>query len=128
VATVVANEPVSDAASRLTLDVPEWPGHLPGQHVDVRLTAADGYQAQRSYSIASAPEHTSVDLVVQRVDDGEVSPYLTDEVREGDQFELRGPIGGHFVSGVPQLWSRARQSFDGLTCRNAENAPTQACA
>lgn len=96
-ATVVASVPVSDAASRLTLDVPEWPGHLPGQHVDVRLTAADGYQAQRSYSIASAPEHTSVDLVVQRVDDGEVSPYLTDEVREGDQFELRGPIGGHFV-------------------------------
>lgn len=79
------------------MDVPGWPGHLAGQHVDVRLTAADGYQAQRSYSIASAPQAPGVDLVVQRVDDGEVSPYLTDEVREGDQFELRGPIGGYFV-------------------------------
>lgn len=97
VATVVANAPVSDAASRLTLDVPGWPGHQAGQHVDVRLTAADGYQAQRSYSIASAPEDFGVDVIVQRVDDGEVSPYLTDEVRQGDRFELRGPIGGYFV-------------------------------
>jgi ferredoxin-NADP reductase len=97
VATVVANVPVSETASRLSLDIPEWRGHLPGQHVDVRLTAEDGYQAQRSYSIASAPEHPSVDLVVQRVPDGEVSPYLTDIVRQGHQFELRGPIGGHFV-------------------------------
>ncbi len=97
VGTVVANVDVSDAAARLSLDVPEWPGHLPGQHVDVRLTAADGYQAQRSYSIASAPEQPGVDLVVQRVADGEVSPYLADELRDGDQLELRGPIGGHFV-------------------------------
>jgi ferredoxin-NADP reductase len=97
VATVVANVPVSETASRLALDIPEWAGHVPGQHVDVRLTAEDGYQAQRSYSIASAPEHGSVDLVVQRVADGEVSPYLTDEVRQGHQLELRGPIGGHFV-------------------------------
>jgi ferredoxin-NADP reductase len=79
------------------LDIPEWPGHLPGQHVDVRLAAADGYQAQRSYSIASAPEQPGVDLVVQRVTYGEVSPYLTDELSDGDQLELRGPIGGYFV-------------------------------
>ena len=97
VATVVAKASVSDTAARLSLDVPEWPGHLPGQHVDVRLTAPDGYQAQRSYSIASAPEHPGVDLVVQRVVDGEVSPHLTEGVREGDRFELRGPIGGYFV-------------------------------
>ena len=97
VATVAANVPVSDAALWLSLDIPEWSGHVPGQHVDVRLTAPDGCQAQRSYAIASAPERPGVDLVVQRVDDGEVSPYLTDEVREGDQFELRGPIGGYFV-------------------------------
>lgn len=96
-AAVVANVDVSDTVARLALDVPEWPGHLAGQHVDVRLTAADGYQAQRSYSIASAPEQQGVDLVVQRVVDGEVSPYLADELRGGDQLQLRGPIGGHFV-------------------------------
>src|SRR5215218_1323931 len=81
----------------LVLDVPGWPGHSAGQHVDVRLTAEDGYQAQRSYSIASPPEEASVTLTVERLDDGEVSPYLVDEVVEGDRFELRGPIGGHFV-------------------------------
>ena len=78
-------------------DVPGWPGHRAGQHVDVRLTAADGYQAQRSYSIASAPDGSRVELTVERIDDGEVSPYLTEEVRAGDQIELRGPIGGYFV-------------------------------
>jgi len=82
---------------RLALQIDGWEGHLPGQHVDVRLTAPDGYQAQRSYSIASAPEGPTVDLVVQRLDDGEVSPYLTDGLRAGDQLELRGPIGGYFV-------------------------------
>jgi ferredoxin-NADP reductase len=81
----------------LVLDVPGWPGHLPGQHVDMRLTAEDGYQAQRSYSIASAPEDGRLALTVERLDDGEVSPYLVDEVRPGDQIELRGPIGGYFV-------------------------------
>jgi len=81
----------------LVLDVPGWPGHRAGQHVDVRLTGEDGYQAQRSYSIASEPERKRVTLTVERIDDGEVSPYLTGEVREGDRFELRGPIGGHFV-------------------------------
>jgi ferredoxin-NADP reductase len=77
--------------------VPDWPGHGAGQHVDVRLTAEDGYQAQRSYSIASAPDGTRVELTVERIDDGEVSPYLTDELVPGDQIELRGPIGGYFV-------------------------------
>jgi ferredoxin-NADP reductase len=82
----------------LVLAVPDWPGHLAGQHVDVRLTAEDGYQAQRSYSIASAPEEPGrLALTVERIDDGEVSPYLVDELAEGDQLQLRGPIGGYFV-------------------------------
>ena len=82
----------------LVLSVPGWPGHLPGQHVDVRLTAEDGYQAQRSYSIASAPAPDErLALTVERLDDGEVSPYLAGELRLGDQLELRGPIGGYFV-------------------------------
>jgi ferredoxin-NADP reductase len=81
----------------LVLDAPDWPGHLAGQHVDVRLTAEDGYQAQRSYSIASAPEDGRLALTVERLEDGEVSPYLTDELVVGDRLELRGPIGGYFV-------------------------------
>ena len=81
----------------LVLEVPDWPGHLAGQHVDVRLTAEDGYQAQRSYSIASPPEDPRVILTVERLQDGEVSPYLVGEVRAGDKVELRGPIGGYFV-------------------------------
>ena len=81
----------------VVFDVPGWPGHRAGQHVDVRLTAQDGYQAERSYSIASAPDGTRVALTVQRLDDGEASPYLTDELRPGDKIELRGPIGGYFV-------------------------------
>ena len=81
----------------ILLDVPGWPGHRAGQHVDVRLTAEDGYQAERSYSIASAPDGTRVALTIQRLEDGEVSPYLTDELRPGDKIELRGPIGGYFV-------------------------------
>ena len=79
------------------LDVPEWPGHRAGQHVDVRLTAEDGYQAQRSYSIGSGPEDDHLVLTVERLDDGEVSPYLTEGLIVGDQLELRGPIGGYFV-------------------------------
>jgi ferredoxin-NADP reductase len=78
------------------LRVPGWAGHRAGQHVDVRLTADDGYQAQRSYSIASAPEDELLELTVERLDDGEVSPYLVDELRVGDRLELRGPIGGYF--------------------------------
>jgi ferredoxin-NADP reductase len=81
----------------LVLQVPEWPGHLAGQHVDVRLTAEDGYQAQRSYSIASPPEDPRVLITVERLDDGEVSPYLVGEARVGDRIEVRGPIGGYFV-------------------------------
>jgi ferredoxin-NADP reductase len=81
----------------IVLGVPEWPGHRPGQHVDIRLTAEDGYQAQRSYSIASAPEDDGLMLTVERLLDGEVSPYLVDELRPGDELELRGPIGGYFV-------------------------------
>jgi ferredoxin-NADP reductase len=81
----------------LVLDAPDWPGHLAGQHVDVRLTAEDGYQAQRSYSIASAPEEGRLALTVERLADGEVSLYLTDVLVVGDKLELRGPIGGYFV-------------------------------
>jgi ferredoxin-NADP reductase len=81
----------------LMLDVPGWPGHKAGQHVDVRLTAEDGYQAQRSYSIASPPDDRLLTLTVEKVDNGEVSAYLVDDLRAGDQFELRGPIGGYFV-------------------------------
>jgi len=81
----------------IVLDVPDWPGHRAGQHVDVRLTAEDGYQAQRSYSIASAPEDGRLMLTIERLSDGEVSPYLAGELRVGDTIELRGPIGGYFV-------------------------------
>jgi ferredoxin-NADP reductase len=81
----------------LILDVPGWPGHRAGQHVDVRLTAEDGYQAERSYSIASSPEDNHLSLTIERFDNGEVSPYLSDELRPGDKLELRGPIGGYFV-------------------------------
>jgi ferredoxin-NADP reductase len=80
----------------ITLDVPDWPGHRAGQHLDIRLTDEDGYVAERSYSIASAPGEP-VAITVERLDDGEVSPYLTDELRAGDDLELRGPIGGYFV-------------------------------
>jgi ferredoxin-NADP reductase len=85
----------------IVLDPPDWPGHDAGQHVDVRLTAEDGYQAQRSYSIASTPEDEHLVLTVQRLEDGEVSPYLVGELRVGDELELRGPIGGYFVWDVP---------------------------
>ena len=84
-------------ARTIVLDVDGWTGHRAGQHVDVRLTADDGYQAERTYSIGSAPEADVVELSVERIDDGEVSPYLVDELRPGDVFELRGPIGGHFT-------------------------------
>jgi len=87
----------SERARTLVFDVPEWPGHRAGQHVDVRLTAPDGYQAQRSYSIASAPERGTVSLTVERITDGEVSPYLVDVAEVGDELELRGPIGRPFT-------------------------------
>jgi len=91
----------------IILQVDGWEGHLPGQHVDIRLTSEDGYQAQRSYSIASSPEDDLLTLTVERVENGEVSPYLVDDLRVGDQFELRGPIGGYFVWTVAKrgpLW------------------------
>jgi ferredoxin-NADP reductase len=87
----------TDRTKSIALAAADWTGHLAGQHVDVRLTAEDGYQAQRSYSVASAPEDEHLVLTVERLDDGEVSPYLTETLRPGDELELRGPIGGYFV-------------------------------
>ena len=96
-ATVVDHVDETAWTRSILLDPPAWPGHRAGQHVDVRLTAEDGYQAERSYSIASAPEDDHLVLTVERLDDGEVSPYLVDELRPGDELELRGPVGGYFV-------------------------------
>lgn len=96
-AKVAEVRPETPRVVTIALDVPGWDGHLPGQHLDLRLTAEDGYQAERSYSIASAPDGARVELAVERLDDGEVSPYLAGELRQGDQLELRGPVGGYFV-------------------------------
>jgi len=95
--TVVELVDETPNARSIVLDLPDWTGHRPGQHVDVRLTADDGYRAQRSYSIASAPEDDHLVLTVERLPDGEVSPYLAGELVPGDMLELRGPIGGYFV-------------------------------
>ena len=103
VASVVDVRDETPHTRTLLLDVPHWPGHRAGQHVDVRLVAEDGYQAQRSYSIASAPEDATVALTVERLGDGEVSPYLCDVLHPGDGVEVRGPIGGYFV------WEAARK-------------------
>ncbi len=97
VATVAETIPETVTAATLRLDVTDWPGQQAGQHVDVRLTAEDGYSAQRSYSIASRPGAERLELTIVRIDDGEVSPYLTTVLETGDQFEMRGPIGGYFV-------------------------------
>jgi len=98
VGTVVALHEETATARTITLEVSDWPGHVAGQHVDVRLTASDGYSAVRSYSIASAPNsERRVELTVERLPNGEVSPYLTQEVVVSDRLELRGPIGGWFV-------------------------------
>jgi ferredoxin-NADP reductase len=97
VATVVGVRDETAAARTIVFELPGWPGHAAGQHVDVRLTAPDGYSTQRSYSIASAPGGDLVELTVERLSDGEVSPYLTQVLSVGDQIELRGPIGGWFV-------------------------------
>ena len=103
VGTVLALHDETAMARTITLTVPGWPGHLAGQHVDVRLTAADGYSAVRSYSIASAPNHENrVEITVERLPDGEVSPYLTQQVAVSDRLELRGPIGSWFVWRVHQ--------------------------
>ena len=95
--TVTEVIPETPRAKTIVFDVPGWPGHRAGQHVDVRLTAEDGYQAQRSYSIATEPSRSTIAITIERLDDGEVSPYLTDALRVGDRMELRGPIGGYFV-------------------------------
>jgi len=103
VGAVLALHDETATARTITLIVPGWPGHLAGQHVDVRLTAADGYSAVRSYSIASAPNHENrVEITVERLPDGEVSPYLTQQVAVSDRLELRGPIGSWFVWRVQQ--------------------------
>ena len=95
---VVATHQETPRVKTITLAVPDWTGHRPGQHVDVRLTAEDGYQAERSYSIASAPQEVRrLALTVERIEGGEVSPYLVDQLTVGDKLELHGPIGGYFV-------------------------------
>src|SRR5215468_10147474 len=97
-ANIVGLRDETATARTLTLSVDDWPGHVAGQHVDVRLTAADGYSAVRSYSIASAPSSDDrVEITVERLPNGEVSPYLTQQVAVGDELELRGPIGGWFI-------------------------------
>src|ERR1017187_8005183 len=101
-AILTAQRDETPTAATLVLRAPGWPGHVAGQHVDVRLTAEDGYQAQRSYSLASASEDAHLALTVERIDDGEVSPYLTEQLRAGDELELRGPVGGHFTWSVEQ--------------------------
>ena len=121
----------------IALEPPAWAGHRAGQHVDIRLTAEDGYQAQRSYSIASAPEDEELVLTVERLDDGEVSPYLVDELRPGDQLELRGPVGGYFVwdvddggplllvaggSGIVPLMAMLRHRASSLTDESTRRA------
>ena len=98
IATVKAIRPETREVKTLTLSLPDWIEHRPGQHYDIRLTAADGYSAQRSYSVASEPERKGeIDITVERIADGEVSKYLDDTVTVGDRFEVRGPIGGYFV-------------------------------
>jgi ferredoxin-NADP reductase len=97
VATAIDLTDETPQTRTLVLSIDNWPGHRPGQHLDVRLTAEDGFQQERSYSIASPPEQTEVEITVERIDDGVVSPYLAGDLRIGDQFEVRGPIGGYFV-------------------------------
>lgn len=98
VGTVTEVRDETPSARTLVLELPDWAGHRPGQHVDVRLTAPDGYSAERSYSIASAwPGDGRVELTIQRVEDGEVSSYLAEDLKPGDRLELRGPVGGWFV-------------------------------
>lgn len=126
IGTIQRNEPITARTHALDIELPDWQGHLPGQHVDIRLTAEDGYQAERSYSIASAPHASTIELAVERLDDGEVSAYLSDVLTPGDQLELRGPIGGYFTwtvedggpvllvaggSGVAPLMSMIRERF-----------------
>ena len=96
-ATVVSIRAETHRVKTIQFAVSNWPGHVAGQHADVRLTAEDGYRAERSYSIASPPQMPAVELTVDRLEDGEVSPFLTGQLQPGDTIQLRGPIGGHFV-------------------------------
>jgi ferredoxin-NADP reductase len=120
VAALADASDLTKSARRLVFDVPGWPGHLPGQHVDLRLTAEDGYSVQRSYSISSATDGDRVELAVQRVEDGEVSPYLCDVLPVGAEIELRGPVGGWFV------WRAADQSPVTLVAGGSGIAPLMA--
>jgi ferredoxin-NADP reductase len=120
IAEVVDRTDETPRVRSLTFDVPEWPGPRPGQHIDVRLTAEDGYQAERSYSIATPTDGTRVTITVERLDDGEVSPYLTDVLVLGDKCELRGPIGGYFV------WEPDRGGPLGLVAGGSGIAPLMA--
>ena len=95
--TVTTIRPETAKTKSFFLSLPKWLGHRPGQHIDLRLTAPDGYQTERSYSIASPPEASRLELTVELIPDGEVSPYLHDVVMQGDQIEVRGPVGGYFV-------------------------------
>jgi ferredoxin-NADP reductase len=101
-ATVISIRDETPRVKTIRFAVPNWPGHLAGQHADVRLTAEDGYRAERSYSIASPPDAPGPELTVERLDDGEVSPFLTSELQPEETIELRGPIGGHFVWSAPE--------------------------
>src|SRR3954471_24059850 len=103
--TVTVASLETPSARRLVIDVPDWPGNDAGQHLDVRLTAPDGYQAQRSYSIASAGAGTRIELAIDELPDGEVSPFLVEDVMVGDKLELHGPLGGYFVW-MPQAVTR----------------------
>ena len=120
IAEVVDRVGETPRVQSLTFDVPEWPGHLPGQHIDVRLTAEDGYRAQRSYSIATPADGSRVTITVERLEDGEVSTYLTDVLVVGDRIELRGPIGGYFV------WEPSRGGPLGLIGGGSGVAPLMA--
>jgi ferredoxin-NADP reductase len=139
VADVVTVHDESPAVRTLALRVPGWPGHRPGQHLDIRLTAPDGYRAQRSYSIATPPAGEHVEVGVERLADGEVSPYLNGVVAAGDQLEVRGPIGGHFVwepadggpvllvgggSGIVPLMAMVRARPPGLPMRLVSSVRT----
>lgn len=141
VATVAATRMESATARTLVLDVDGWDGHVPGQHVDLRLTAPDGYTAHRSYSISSAPEHGRLEVTVQTVDDGEVSPYLVEVAEPGDQLEVRGPLGGWFVrrpddprpalligggSGVAPLMSMVRAATHPIRLVYSTRSPSDA--
>jgi ferredoxin-NADP reductase len=120
IAEVVDRVTETPRVHSLTFDVPDWAGHLPGQHIDVRLTAEDGYRAQRSYSIATPEDGNRVTITVERLEDGEVSTYLTDVLVVGDQIELRGPIGGYFV------WEPSRGGPLGLIGGGSGVAPLMA--